>query len=48
MGALRIHTLAATAVEICRNEGDLEELSSLPEILEREYEQYANEAKDLL
>lgn len=48
MGAKRIHTLAATAVEICRSEGDLKDLSSLPEILEREYEQYAHEAKDLL
>ncbi len=48
MGAKRLHALSAAAVEICRAKGDLAELASIPDLLEAEYERYAEEGKSLL
>lgn len=48
MGATRIHSLASAAVEVCRKEGELSELSGLPDWLEKEYEGYLEDAKRFL
>ena len=40
MGAKRIHALAGRAVEVCREEGDLSELSDYPDRIDAEYRRY--------
>lgn len=48
MGASRIYELSNAAIEICRNDGDLEDLIELPTLLETEYAAYCQEAKQYL
>lgn len=48
MGASRIYVLASAAIDICRGDEDLAELSDLPFLLETEYASYLKEAKPFL
>ncbi len=48
MGAKRINELAAYAVQVCREDGDLEQLTELPDRIEAEYSQYDSETQRFL
>ena len=48
MGAKRIHALAASAVQVCREDDKLGLLSELPDLIEAEYSRYDSEARRLL
>lgn len=45
MGAKRVHELAAFAVNVCREDGDLGQLVDLPDRIEAEYGRYDSEAR---
>ena len=48
MGAKRIHALAAYAVKVCREDGELGFLAELPDLIEAEYSRYDSEAHQFL
>lgn len=48
MGAKRIHALAASAVQVCREDDKLGLLSELQDLIEAEYSRYDSEARRLL
>jgi HPt (histidine-containing phosphotransfer) domain-containing protein len=48
MGAKRVHELAAFAVSVCREDGDLGQLLDLPDRIEAEYGRYDSEARRYL
>ena len=48
MGAKRIHAVAAHAVQVCREDGELEMLAELPDVIEAEYSRYDSEAQRFL
>lgn len=48
MGAKRIHGLAAHAVQVCREDGELGLLEELPDIIEAEFSRYDSEAQRFL
>ena len=48
MGAQRIHALAASADQVCREDDKLGLLSELQDLIEAEYSRYDSEARRLL